>query len=571
MALPADYVSGTITLENGSADFTGTGTGWLAADFREGDVILDIAGGDNRIAVVQEITGNGAGTLSKPWEGPDLTAVAYRIRYQWDSSRVSAQSRAAIEMLGNGNLQSLAAVTGPGVVVMDGPHSIIVKPETDFINGVAYDVQVDTLADRAAYDGQTAGFAVLVSDVGDGRSAIYSKNTNSVGDWSDAAYVTGPVGPLPDIEATVEMLAPGSAPVVTETPITGGVRLDFELPEARGFFNAGTYNPATAYAQDDTVLYMGSTWIALGPTTGNAPPTLPTTSNVYWLLVARQGIDGAGTVNSVVAGSGISVDNTDPTAPVVSIAPGVTTVYSEKSGNYTAVSSDNSSVLRFTSAATLSLTAASTLSSNWHVTIVADGGPVTIDPNGSETINGYPSIIVPNGTSAEIICNGSSFFTVIQSSGWQPIKGGRIIGSGLASFDLSDLDLFEQIRISGRIWPSVSAAFWMRTSSNNGLSFDSGASDYVSNSGSPASVIDVGALVASGAGEDIGVVMNLLFLGFNKPTRAKVIGTTGADNGSLIIQNIYAQRMSTTPRNALRIFPSDGTISYSLYIEGLRG
>lgn len=30
--------------------------------------------------------------------------------------------------------------------------------------GVAYDVQVDTLADRAAYDGQTAGFAVLVSD-----------------------------------------------------------------------------------------------------------------------------------------------------------------------------------------------------------------------------------------------------------------------------------------------------------------------------------------------------------------------------------------------------------------------
>lgn len=231
MALPADYVSGTITLENGSANFTGTGTGWLAADFREGDVILDIAGGDNRIAVVQEITGNGAGTLSKPWEGPDLTAVAYRIRYQWDSSRVSAQSRAAIDMLGNGNLQSLAAVTGPGVVVMDGPHSVIVKPESDFINGVAYDVQVDTLADRAAYDGQTAGFAVLVSDVGDGRSAIYSKNTNSVGDWSGPGYVTGPVGPEFEITVgDVTTLAPDQPATVTPNYYPGGVELDFAIP-----------------------------------------------------------------------------------------------------------------------------------------------------------------------------------------------------------------------------------------------------------------------------------------------------------------------------------------------------
>jgi len=228
VALPSDYISGTITLENGSANFTGTGTGWLAADFREGDVILDIVGGGNRIAVIQEITGNGAGELTELWEGPDLTAVAYRMRYQWDSSRVSAQSRAAIEMLGNGNLQSFAAVTGPGVVVMDGLHSVTVKPETDFINGVAYDVQVDALADRAAYDGQSAGFSVLVSNIGDGRSAVYSKASNTVGDWTDPAYVTGPSITLNITE--VSSVPFGDPPDVTLIPITGGYNLEFEIP-----------------------------------------------------------------------------------------------------------------------------------------------------------------------------------------------------------------------------------------------------------------------------------------------------------------------------------------------------
>src|SRR5690606_38554924 len=98
----------------------------------------------------------------------------------------------------------------------NGPHAMVIKPEADFINGAAYDVQVDTLPDRAAYDGQTAGFAVLVSDVGDGRSAIYSKVSNTSGDWSGPAYVTGPVGPSPDFGiGTVDRGDAG----VTVTPV----------------------------------------------------------------------------------------------------------------------------------------------------------------------------------------------------------------------------------------------------------------------------------------------------------------------------------------------------------------
>ncbi|MBY3067467.1 hypothetical protein HFO74_29290 [Rhizobium laguerreae] len=86
-------------------------------------------------------------------------------------------------------------------------------------------------------------------------------------------------------------------------------------------------------------------------------------------------------------------------------------IYAAKSGDYTALASDNNAVHRFTAAAIVSLTAAATLGANWHYTVIADGADVTIDPNGAETIDGASTLIVPNGYSAFIICNGSAFFT----------------------------------------------------------------------------------------------------------------------------------------------------------------
>lgn len=296
----SDYTAGTITLTNGSTAFTGAGTGWQAADFREGDTILGIEANGGDQYVVEAITGNAAGTLTQPWEGASGT-YTYRMRYLADGARVTAQARELIELLGNGNLQALAGLTGPGVPVFNGPHAMVIRPETDFINGVAYDVQVDTLADRAAYDGQTAGFAVLVSDVGDGRSALYAKVTNTSGDWSDAAYVTGPVGPAAEVTVgTTATLPPGSGATVTPTPVPGGIELDFGIPAGEGFsFVPGGYNPATEYVKGDVALYNDSSWIALQATTGNAPPVLPVTENAYWSLLAAAGVDGTGTGDMV--------------------------------------------------------------------------------------------------------------------------------------------------------------------------------------------------------------------------------------------------------------------------------
>lgn len=83
-----------------------------------------------------------------------------------------------------------------------------------------------------------------------------------------------------------------------------------------------------------------------------------------------------------------------------------------KSANYTAVATDAGKVLVFSASATLSLTAAATLGSKWWCYVRAQGGAVTIDPNGSETVDGATALILPQGAAALLICTGTVFYTV---------------------------------------------------------------------------------------------------------------------------------------------------------------
>lgn len=362
MAPLPDYVAGTITLTNNSTAFTGSGTGWLAAGFREGDTILGIEDNPGVVYVVESVTDNDSGTLTQPWDGPTGT-YTYRMRYLSDGQRVTAQARQLIEMLGNGNLQAVAGLPGtPNTLMMfTGAGSLVEIPRTDLVSGVNYDVQVDDLAGRAAYDGADGGFAVLVSDTGDGRAAIYSKLSNAIGDWSAPAYVTGPstditvgstselpYGAPPEVSGTsgpgtleLEFSLPGGPALtvgtvtrgdadVTSTPVTGGYELDFSIPSQVA---QGDYSGAAAYVTGDIVQDQGSSWVATQSTTGNAPPSLPTTSNAFWQLLARAGNDGAGTVTTLVAGDGIDIDSTDPTQPVVSVDPDIDADLSYRRGN----------------------------------------------------------------------------------------------------------------------------------------------------------------------------------------------------------------------------------------------
>lgn len=83
-----------------------------------------------------------------------------------------------------------------------------------------------------------------------------------------------------------------------------------------------------------------------------------------------------------------------------------------KSANYTALAADSSKIFLCTGTFTLALTVAATLGNGWNVGIVNEGsGDITIDPNGSETVDGAVTLVVKPGESLELICNGILFKT----------------------------------------------------------------------------------------------------------------------------------------------------------------
>lgn len=88
-------------------------------------------------------------------------------------------------------------------------------------------------------------------------------------------------------------------------------------------------------------------------------------------------------------------------------------IVDKAAGTYTAAKSDHNYTWRATGAVTVNLTAAATLTAGWCMWVKGDGGAVTVDPNGSEQINGATTLTVANGSSALIICTGSAFRAVL--------------------------------------------------------------------------------------------------------------------------------------------------------------
>ena len=175
---------------------------------------------------------------------------------------------------------------------------------------------------------------------------------------------------------------------------------------------------------------------------------------------------GTGATSVAAAQTGLSVDNK--------------VVYAAKSADYTAIATDNNGYFRFTATATLNLTAAATLAANWHCVVQANGGVVTIDPNGAETINGAATLALADGQSALIVCTGTAFFAVhcpgLNSanvwsgantfSGVVSVTGSLEVRNTAARFDLHDTDSSIGIRVKSFIQDANT--FSIQTRDNTG-------------------------------------------------------------------------------------------------------
>lgn len=331
MANTTWYGDGTATVAVGSRTVIGTDTGWLT----EIAGMTPIKAGDKfgihvgRPIVIETIVSNTELLLADDWPGPAQTDAPYKIELTNPTIVAVETMRRLMLSLSGGNLDSLSEISvgTDDIPIGIGPGVFSTINKAALVQGVQYDAWVANLAGRAAYNGAAAGFAVLVIDIGDGRSALYFKNSATSGDWSAPSYITGPVGPAGVNQrgnysagtayAIRDIVQYGGSTWIAKIATTGNAPptlpttentqwLLFARSGTAGVVNRGAYSGATAYSANDIVLNNGSTWLALRPTTGNAPPTLPTESNAYWRLLARKGTDGSGTGD--VTGAASSVD-----------------------------------------------------------------------------------------------------------------------------------------------------------------------------------------------------------------------------------------------------------------------
>lgn len=317
MAIKPDYEAGTVSITNGTTTLTGVNTFWVLAKLQKGDTFKV----KNLDAIIEEVVSNTEITLKEAWTGGDLAASTYAIRYQPDGSRFAGAYVEIRDLLANGNLTAFAALVGALdlIPIFTGAGALTLIPKNELIQGVQTDAKVETLAGRIAFDGEAEGFSVLINDVGDGRAAIYFKESSTSGDWSTPAFLTGPNGTfqskgiysaasayvIGDVVLQngsswiARVNTTGNAPPTL--PTTSNTQWFLLAAAGNGFVFKGDYSEATAYLKDDVVVDQGSSWIALQATTGNAPPILPTTSNAQWKSVAVKGTgDFNGPASSVV-------------------------------------------------------------------------------------------------------------------------------------------------------------------------------------------------------------------------------------------------------------------------------
>lgn len=299
--MTASYTFGTVTVTNGSDMVTGDLTGWQTANVAPGFFGIDTE--DGRSVPVAEIIDDNTLRLVIPWRGANAAGVGYYLSYDTrDGQQTVNNSQRLAEYLARLNRNSLLAVasldpeadtyikfTGSGTAVLVNA-SEIEGGGAGGEGGVAVDAYVPDLAARAEYDGRSRGFIVMVGDAGDGRAAIYYKLSTASGDWSDPAYVTGPVG------------SQGVQGIQGEPGLDGSDGADGTIYTSRG-----DYSAATEYVVNDTVLFYGSTYVAIQDSVGQSPPMAYGESNAFWQLVAQRGVDGMGTGD--VVGPSSSADN----------------------------------------------------------------------------------------------------------------------------------------------------------------------------------------------------------------------------------------------------------------------
>lgn len=254
----------------------------------------------------------------------------------------------------------------------------------------------------------------------------------------------------------------------------------------------GAWATATNYQTDDIVSINDGWYLCRGVHTSGVFAT-DLAADLWALIVdngpvivaaeaATDAADAATAAANSALENGIRVDaaqtHTDAEKAQARVNIGIARLVATKTANYTVTIADAYATLVATGATswTLSLPAAATAGNGFIISLRNSGtGIVTIDPNGSETVNGATTLGAYQGDSVELICDGTGWHALFQSP--FSIVAAETLASARANVELalpSEFTSFD-LRLDG-FEPVSSATLAMR------MSIDGGAT-YYSNSG----------------------------------------------------------------------------------------
>lgn len=503
------YLTGTVSVSNGSPIVAGTDTAWDVALVTGG--MFSFAGMSVPIASVESDTSL---TLAYGWPGTTAGGTYAIARETSEAVRAAWINDRLAQIL---TKLSLAGIHPDGA---------------------------GTLAERDALSPvPAAGYLWLRVEIGYGLD-IYRRTASG---WDGPFGLTGPEGPagtLRWIEAgwslganfeyndgltrngtSYRCFVAHTAGAATEPGVGANWQTVWKVTAAKGdsITFRGAYSGPTAYIRSDVVRDGGSSWVALQATTGNAPPTLPATANAFWELMAVKGQDGTGT-GDVVGPAGAVSDR---------IA-----VFNSTTGK-----------------------------------LIKDGGKTVAEV-----------LARANHTGSQAISTVTSLQAALDRTVEEHI-GTDIITSAVASIDRTGLSAYRTIIVRGWIAPfNNNVNVWLRTSSNNGTSYDSAAGTYpwqlVYSAGTAAGGLgDANASkveIINGVGNGVAQksVFSLTITDFNQTDYFNLVGASSVrqESSNLVAGQLFSQGGLLLPRNAIRLFCSVGNIAKAHIVwTGIRG